>query len=145
MPARFSAEERTKTFFPLPSRTMEPNPLAALYHFTIPISCTLASVGRRSDRDLKLFRRGPGGAAVLLSTLMTSVTCGPRCPGANRHSSVSPGCRLLTPMPASAVAWRNKSPLPSESSTKPYLLSGSYHFTLPQTGCPDGSSSCGSG
>src|ERR1700747_875709 len=72
---------------------------------------------------------------------MTSVTCGPRCPGAPRTSSVSPGCTLLTPMPASAVAWRNTSPLPSESSTKPYLLSGLYHFTLPQTGCPDGSSS----
>jgi hypothetical protein len=82
----------------------EAEALGQLYHFTIPISCTLASVGRRSDCDLKLFRRGLGGAAVLLSALMTSVTCGARCPGATRTSSVSPGCRLLTPMPVSAVA-----------------------------------------
>jgi hypothetical protein len=52
----------------------EPNPLAALYHFTVPISWRLASKGCRSDGDLELFRGDLGGAAVLLSTLMTSVT-----------------------------------------------------------------------
>jgi hypothetical protein len=113
-----------KTSFPPPSRTMKPNPLAALYHFTVPISWALASKGCRSDGNLKLFRGSLGGAAVLLSTLMTSVTCGPRCPRATRNSSVSPGCRVLTPMPASAVAWRKASPDPSESWTKPYPLLG---------------------
>ena len=74
MPARSSAETCTKTSFPPPSRTMKPNPLAALYHFTVPISWTLASKGCRSNGDLELFRGGLGGAAVLLFTLMTSVT-----------------------------------------------------------------------
>jgi hypothetical protein len=36
MPARSSAETSTKRSFPPPSRTMKPNPLAALYHFTSP-------------------------------------------------------------------------------------------------------------
>jgi hypothetical protein len=53
---------------------MKPNPLVALYHFTVPISWTLASNGCRFNGDLKFFRGGLGGAAVLLSTLMTSVT-----------------------------------------------------------------------
>src|SRR5262249_16047557 len=97
---------------------------AALYHLTVPISCTLASEGCRSRRDLKLFRSGVDGAAVLLSTLMTSVTCGPRCPGATRNSSVSPGRKVLMAMPARAGAWRKASPDPSERSTKPYLFSG---------------------
>src|SRR4029077_774327 len=123
---------------------MKPNPLAASYHFTVPISWTLASKGCRSDGDLKRPPGGLGGAAVLLSTPMTSVTCGPRCPEATRNSSVSPGCRVLTPMPASAVTWRKASPDPSESSTKPYLLRALYHFTLPQTVGAGGSPSCGS-
>src|ERR1700730_16897817 len=56
MPARSSVETCTKTSFPPPSRTMKPNPLAALYHFTVPISWTLASKGCRSNGDLKFFR-----------------------------------------------------------------------------------------
>ena len=52
----------------------ETEPLAALYHFTVPISWTLASKGRRSDGDPKLARGCLDGAAVLLSTLMTSAT-----------------------------------------------------------------------
>ena len=64
---------------------------------------------------------------MLLSTLMTSVTCGPRCPRATRNSRVSPGCRVLTPIPASAVTWRKASPDPSESWTKPYPLLGLNH------------------
>src|SRR6476620_10181182 len=123
---------------------MKPNPLAALYHFTVPISWTLASKGCRSDGDLKCPRGGLGGAAVLLSTLITSVTCGPRCPRATRNSSVSPGCRVLTPMPASAVTSRKASPDPSESWTKPYPLLGLNHLTCPRTARADGASSSGS-
>jgi hypothetical protein len=52
----------------------ETEPLGALYHFTVPISWTLASKGGRSAGDLKPFRGGLGGAAVLLSMPMTSVT-----------------------------------------------------------------------
>src|SRR5690348_5656013 len=123
---------------------MKPNPLAALCHFTVPISWTLASKGRRSDPDLNLSRGDLGGAAVLLSTLMTSVTWRPRCAGAVRNSSVTPGWRSPMLMPASAEAWRKTSPDPSESSTKPYLLPGLYHFSLPQTVGAAGSPSCGS-
>ena len=53
---------------------MKPNPLVALYHFTVPISWKLASEGCRSDGDLNLSRGDLGGAAVLQSTLMISVT-----------------------------------------------------------------------
>src|SRR5258708_5639 len=123
---------------------MKPNPLAALYHFTVPISRTLASKGCRSDGDLNLPRGDLGGAAVLLSTLMTSVTCGPRCPRTTCNSSVSPGCRVLTPMPASAVTWRKASPDPSESWTKPYPLFGLNHLTCPRTAKPDDPSNSGS-
>src|SRR6516165_8690393 len=77
-------------------------------------------------------------------TLMTSVTCGPRCPRATCNSSVSPGCRVLTPMPASAVTWRKASPDPSESWTKPYPLLGLNHLTCPRTTRPDDSSNSGS-
>jgi hypothetical protein len=45
------------------------------------------------DRTLDL--RDVTGAAVLVSTLSTSVTCGPLCPGPTRTSSVSPGCTEL--------------------------------------------------
>src|SRR5260370_843045 len=123
---------------------MKPNPLAALYHFTVPISRTLASKGCRSDGDLNLPRGDLGGAAVLLSTLMTSVTCGPRCPRTTCNSSVSPGCRVLTPMPASAVTWRKASPDPSESWTKPYPLLGLNHLTCARTARPDDPSNSGS-
>src|SRR5580700_6093480 len=47
-------------------------------------------------------------------------------------------------MPASVEEWRKASPDPSESSTKPYRLSGLYHFSLPQTVGAGGSPSCGS-
>ncbi len=43
---------------------------------------------------------------MLLSTLMTSVTCGPRYPGATRNSSVSPVCMAPSPICSSAAAWR---------------------------------------
>ena len=133
-----------ETSYPPLSGTMKPNPFMALYHFTVPISWTLAFKGCRSDGDSKLPRVGLVRAAVLLPTLMTSATWGPRCPGVTRISSVSPGCRVLMPMPASAPTWRKASPVPSESSTKPYLLSGLYHLTLPQNAGAGSSSSCGS-
>jgi hypothetical protein len=53
---------------------MKPNPLAALYDFTVPLSWTLASKRCRPNGDLEPFRGGLSGAAVLLSTLMISVT-----------------------------------------------------------------------
>src|SRR5215471_7675952 len=111
IPARFSAEACRKTSFPPLSSTTKPNPLAALYHFTVPISWTFASKGCRSDGDPKLRRdRLYGAAAVLLSTLMTSVTCGPRSRSVIRNASVSPERRVGVPMPASAVACKNASP-----------------------------------
>jgi hypothetical protein len=48
---------------------MDPNPLMALYHFTAPISSTLASKDRWSHGELNFFRSGLGGAAVLLTKL----------------------------------------------------------------------------
>src|SRR5262249_8642900 len=141
MPARSSIEACRKTSFPPLSRTMKPNPFVALYHFTVSISWTVACKDCRSDDGLPLVRDTLGGAVVLLSTLKTLVTSRPRCPGATCNSSVAPDYRVLMPMPASADAWRKASPDPSESSTKPYRLSGLYHFTLAQTGWEDGSSS----
>src|SRR6266571_4503469 len=123
---------------------MKPNPFVALYHFTVPVSWTLASKAAGSEGDLKLARGGLDGDAVLLSTLMTSVTCGPRRPEANRNSSVSPGCTALMPERPSTVACRKASPDPSESSTNPYPLLGLNHFTLPRSAKPAGSSNCGS-
>jgi len=49
-------------------------------------------------------RRAIAGTAVLLSTLRTSVTCGPFCPGATRTSSVSPGCTAAMPFRSRTVA-----------------------------------------
>src|SRR3984893_15706883 len=121
---------------------MKPNPLAALYHFTVPISWTLVSKGCRFNGALKFFRGDLGGAAVLLSMPMTSVTWSPLCAGAVRNSSVTPGWRAPMLMPASAEAWRKASPDPSESSTKPYRFPGLNHFSLPQTVGAGGSPSC---
>ena len=56
---------------------MKPKPFIALYHLTVPLSWLLGSSAGRSDGGRKPVR-GRGGAAVLVSTLMTSVTCGPR-------------------------------------------------------------------
>src|ERR1700730_17256931 len=122
---------------------MKPKPFVGLYHFTVPVSWTLASDAARSRGDLIFARGDLDGAAVLLSTLMISVPWSLRPPGATRSSSVTPGCMALTPTRPSTVAWRKASPDPPESSTKPYLLLGLNHFTLPQTGRSDGSSICG--
>ena len=49
---------------------------------------------------------------------------------ANAHLERGTGADLLEArMPASALAWRNTSPVPSASSTKPNPFSGLYHFT----------------
>jgi hypothetical protein len=82
----------------------ETEPLAVLYHFTVPISWTLASKGCRSDGDLKLFRGGLGGAALLLSTLMISVTCRVRCPGSHPQLECLARPQGADADPSSAVA-----------------------------------------
>jgi hypothetical protein len=43
---------------PPPSRTMKPNLVVALHHFTVPVSWTLASQVAWSESDLKLARGG---------------------------------------------------------------------------------------
>src|SRR5215469_14852210 len=87
-----------------------------------------------------LDRRDAIGTAVLLSTLSTSVTCGPLWPGPTRTSRVSPGCRALLPLWDSTLPCRKASPDPSESSTKPNPFSGLNHLTTPLTGGPEGAS-----
>src|SRR6202030_1388033 len=73
------------------SGAIKPNPLLALYHFTVPNSSTVArSPDRYADRSGR-GRRGGSCDAVLASTLMISVTCGPFGPGLMRTSSVAPG------------------------------------------------------
>src|SRR5207248_11620756 len=123
----------------------KPNPFWALNHFTVPASSTVASVesGARPAAGGYADRRGAGGDAVLLSTLRTSVTCGPFCPGATRISSVSPACTAVMPLRSSPLAWRNASPEPSVSSTNPKPLSGLNHLTTARTGGPDGASKIG--
>jgi hypothetical protein len=50
----------------LPSlKPIKPNPLAALYHFTVLISWTLASRGCRSNGDLKFFGISGGRRVVI--------------------------------------------------------------------------------
>jgi hypothetical protein len=95
MPARSGAEACTKISLLTPSLLMKPKPLMGLYHFTVSISWTLASKGRPSDSDPKPSRGGLRGAAVLLSTLITSVTCGPRCLRVTGNLSVAPGSKAL--------------------------------------------------
>src|SRR5205085_294500 len=85
-------------------------------------------------------RRGRAAWPVLVSTLSTSVTCGPRCPGATRTSSVSPGLTEVAPMRPSTVACRKASPVPSASSTKPKPFSDLNHLTVAWTGGPEGCS-----
>src|ERR1700674_4417449 len=122
---------------------MKPNPLVALYHFTVPSSST---VGRstfeyagRSGRP----RLGCSGDAVLASILRISVTCGPFGPGPARTSSVAPGGTLPWPLRSTTLTCRKASPEPSVSSTKPKPLSGLYHLTVARTGGPEGLSNCG--
>src|SRR5271156_1087359 len=123
---------------------MKPNPLVALYHFTVPNSSTVAlsataGYAGRSDRA----RLGGSCDAVLTSTLMISVTCGPFGPGPARTSSVAPDGTLPCPLRSTTLTCRNASPEPSASSTKPKPLSGLYHLTVARTGGPDGLSNCG--
>src|SRR5271156_4826011 len=123
---------------------MKPNPLVALYHFTVPNSSTVAlsataGYAGRSDRA----RLGGSCDAVLTSTLMISVTCGPFGPGPARTSSVAPDGTLPCPLRSTTLTCRNASPEPSASSTKPKPLSGLYHLTVARTGGPEGLSNCG--
>src|SRR5258707_6994101 len=140
-PARCKAEACTNTSLPPPSRTIKPKPFVELYHLTVPFSDDVASSGARSAGRNPV--RGRGGAAVLVSTLSTSVTCGPRWPCATRTSRVSPGCTAVTPRRPSTDACRNASPDPSDSSTKPKPFSVLNHLTTAWTGGPEGSSKRG--
>jgi hypothetical protein len=112
-----------------------------LNHFTVPASSTAVSVdGAFNVVDWKFDRPDAVGAAVLRSTLSTSVTCGPLCPGPTRTSRVSPSCTALIPPWVSTLPWRKASPDPSESSTNPKPLSGLNHLTTPLTDGPEGAS-----
>ena len=86
----------TNAPFPPSSLAMKPKPLSTLNHFTVPVSSTDVSEDGPPDvGDRTLALRDVTGAAVLVSTLSTSVTCGPLCPGPTRTSRVSPGCTAL--------------------------------------------------
>src|SRR6202158_311447 len=122
---------------------MKPNPLVALYHFTVPSSSTVGrSTGEYAGRS-GLARFGCSCDAVLASILRISVTCGPFGPGPARTSSVAPGGTVLWPLRSTTLTCRNASPEPSASSTKPKPLSGLYHLTVARTGGPEGLSNCG--
>src|SRR6516162_9420094 len=118
--------------------SIHPKPLTTLNHFTVPVSSTDGSLDMTA---WKVARRGVVGTAVLLSTLSTSVTCGPLCPGPTRTSRVSPGCTALM-LRASTLPWRKASPDPSDSSTNPNPFSGLNHLTTDHTTdtyrCPAG-------
>src|SRR6202035_1634836 len=122
---------------------MKPNPLLALYHFTVPSSSTVgrsaAGYAGRSGRA----RLGCSCNALLVSTLRISVTCGPFGPGPARTSSVAPGGTVPWPPRSTTLTCRNASPEPSPSVTNPNPLSGLYHLTVARTGGPEGLSNCG--
>jgi hypothetical protein len=71
---------------------MKPNPLVALYHFTVLISWRLASKGCPFAGDLKLARGGLDGAAVLLSM--------------HRHEHPAAGETLGALLEGPATSWR---------------------------------------
>src|SRR5271167_865092 len=110
---------------------MKPKPFSTSNHFTVPASST---DGPLDTAAWEPDRRGVAGTGVLLSTLRTSVTCGPLCPGPTRTSTVSPGCTALMPLPARTLPCRKASPDPSDSSTNPNPFSGLNHFTTARTG-----------
>src|SRR6266851_7842205 len=128
---------------------MKPNPLAALYHFTVPSSSTVvrsaagnAGRGEYAGRS-GLGRLGGSGDAVLASTLRISVTCGPLGPGPARTSSVAPGGTLPWSLRSTTLTCRKASPEPSASCTKPNPLSGLYHLTTAWTAGLEGVSNLG--
>src|SRR6266851_1285098 len=122
---------------------MKPKPLLALYHFTVPNCSTVArspdGYGGRSGRG----RRGGSCDAVLASTLIISVTCGPFGPGLVRTSSVAPGGTVLLPLRSTTLTCTKASPEPSASCTKPNPFSGLYHLTVAWTDGPEGVSNWG--
>src|SRR5262249_46464371 len=144
IPERSNTEACTKISLPPRSGAMKPKPLLALYHFTVPISSTVvrSAAGWYAGRS-SLGRLGCSCVAVLASTPRISVTCGPFEPGPARTSSVAPGGTLPWPPRSTTLTWRNASPEPSASSTKPKPLSGLYHLTVARTDGPEGLSNCG--
>jgi hypothetical protein len=64
---------------------MKLRPFATLNHFTVPVSSTTVSEDGPSDISARKLDRRGAGAAVLLSTLSTSVTCGPFVTWADTH------------------------------------------------------------
>ena len=109
-PDRSRAEMCTNTSVPQPSRAMKPKPFSTLNHFTVPRSSTDGPLDAAAGKP---DRRGGAGTAVLVSTLRTSVMCGPLCPGPTRTSTVSPGCTALMLLPARTPPCRKASPDPS--------------------------------
>src|ERR1700736_3134373 len=71
------------------------------------------AVARRIRRSLRPRSRGGSCDAVLTSTLMISVTCGPFGPGLVRTSSVAPGSTLLWPPRSTTLTCKKASPEPS--------------------------------
>jgi hypothetical protein len=68
----------TNTSFPPPSRAMKPKPFSMLNHLTVPASSTATPEDDPFDVVALKFDGGGGaGTAVLRSTLMISVMCGP--------------------------------------------------------------------
>src|SRR6202040_3509640 len=102
-----------------------------------------AAVARRICRSLRSRTSRRLCDAVLASTLMISVTCGPFGPGLVRTSSVAPGGTLLWPLRSATLTCKKASPEPSASCTKPNPFSGLYHLTVARTDGPEGVSNCG--
>src|ERR1700732_1975267 len=109
---------------------MKPNPLAALYPFTAPISWTLASKGCRFNGDLKFLSWRPGrccGAAIYAYDFRHLKTPLRRSrPELDRHAWLEG---------VDAYAGKRKSMEksiagPVRELDKAYLLTALFHFTL---------------
>ena len=81
-PGSFKSRDVDEHVLPAVVPSNKPETLSALNHFTVPVSSTARSEDGPPDvAGRGLDPRGAVGTAVLLSTLSTSVTCGPVCPG----------------------------------------------------------------
>jgi len=106
---------------------MKPKPFSVLNHLTVPSSSTdVSEDGPLDVAPRNLDCRGVLSVAVLVSTLSTSVTCGPLCPGRTRTSEGFTG--LHGADATSTLSWMKPSPDPSESSTNPNPFSGIEPF-----------------
>src|SRR6516162_9930825 len=142
IPERSNTEACTKRSLPPRSGAMKPNPLLALYHFTVPISSTVvrSAEGWYAGRS-GLGRLGCSCVAVLASTLRISVTCGPFGPGmhlerrAGRHAAVASALNYahMEECIAGTVGQLDEAE----------ALSGLYHLTVARTSGPEGLSNCG--